>query len=875
MRLGTSGVSRSELPTGTVTFLFTDIEGSTKLLHALGPEAYADALAGHRRVLREVFAGHGGFEVDTQGDAFFYAFAEAKGALTAAAEAQEALATGPIRVRMGVHTGTPHLADEGYVGQDVHKGARIAAAGHGGQVLVSRETREWVDGDVTDLGEHRLKDFADPVWIFQLGTERFPPLNTISNTNLPRPASSFVGREKEVREVVALLRDEARLLTLSGPGGSGKTRIAIEAASDLVPEFRNGVFWIGLAVLRDPAVVTATIAQTLGAKDGLAEHVGDREMLLLLDNFEQVVEAAPQLSVLLEACPNLKLLVTSRELLRVRGEVEYTVPPLAEQEAVELFCTRSGLEAEETIAELCRRLDNLPLAVELAAARTSVLSPSQILERISKRLDLLKGGRDVEARQQTLRATIEWSYELLSPEEKALFGRLAVFAGGCTLGAAEEVADADLDVLQSLVDKSLLRHSEERFWMLETIREYALDRVRSSGDRDEIRSRHLAWFSSFLERSEPELAGPRQRQMVRRMEQEFGNVRAAFAWSMATGDIEAALRLVGVRRFWQALQGHIGEGIAWIDDALSRAAAADPALRARALAQAGDFCRVRGDLNGARSNLEQAIMVQRELPDPTALGQTLFVLGRVESAVGSNERAQEATEESVAIARGTGNKQALGERLGQLGEITYEREAPERARPLLEEALHLSRETGDSHTVADALRVLAMIERDAGNFEEARSFLGEALTLQRDLSDWTCTSVSLSVLGDLALRERDPTWASALFAESLTLHRSLGPHSYQMVDSLWGLAAASAEQGQVVRAARLLGAEEALRREVEAPLPLTRTERHDAVLQTLRQRMGEAAFEAAWRDGLTMGREEALAYALADHEPGLATEGSS
>ncbi|HLA92231.1 MAG TPA: adenylate/guanylate cyclase domain-containing protein, partial [Actinomycetota bacterium] len=327
-----------DLPSGTVTFLFTDIEGSTKLLHQLGEQAYADALAEHRRVLREAFARHGGVEVDTQGDAFFVAFSTAPGALEAAAEAQRALAPGPIRVRMGLHTGTPHLAEEGYVGEVVHKGARIAAVGHGGQVLLSAQTLELARVEVTDLGEHRLKDIEEPVWIFQVGAEHFPPLKTISNTNLPHPASSFVGREKEVGEVVSLLEDDARLLTLTGPGGSGKTRLAIEAASELVPGFKAGVFWVGLASLRDPALVPETIAQTLGARDGLAEHISEREMLLLLDNLEQVVQAAPELASLVEACPNLRLLVTSRELLRVRGEVEYPVPPLADPEAVELFC---------------------------------------------------------------------------------------------------------------------------------------------------------------------------------------------------------------------------------------------------------------------------------------------------------------------------------------------------------------------------------------------------------------------------------------------------------------------------------------------------------------------------------------------------------
>ena len=328
-------------PTGTVTLLFIDIEGSTRLLDQLGAERYRDALAEHRRVLREAFRRHGGYEVDYEGDAFFVAFQEARSGVGAAHEAQTALADGPIRVRMALHTGAPILDPPKYVGMDVHLAARIMSAGHGGQVLLSKATRDLVDApEVRDLGEHRVKDFDDPVWIFQLGGGAFPPLKTISNTNLPRPASSFVGRERDVDEVVARVREGARLVTLTGPGGSGKTRLAIEAAAELVAEFRGGLFWVGLAPFRDPALVLAAVAQALGARGEPAAHIGEREMLLLLDNMEQVVEAAPDLAVLVETCPNLRLLVTSRELLRVRGEVEYEVMPLSEVDAVELFRLR-------------------------------------------------------------------------------------------------------------------------------------------------------------------------------------------------------------------------------------------------------------------------------------------------------------------------------------------------------------------------------------------------------------------------------------------------------------------------------------------------------------------------------------------------------
>jgi predicted ATPase len=524
---------RADLPSGTVTFLFTDVEGSTRLLHDLGAEAYAAELAEHRRLIREACASHGGVEVDTQGDAFFLAFPTAPGALAAAGEMTEALTSGPIRVRLGLHTGTPLLTDEGYIGGDVHFAARVAASAHGGQVVLSSATADLVELPLTDLGEHRLKDIEGAVAIFQLGDGQFPPLKTISNTNLPRPASSFVGRDRELEEALARVQDGARLLTLTGPGGSGKTRLAIEAAALLVPEYKAGVFWVGLEALRDPALVTETISQTLGAKDGLADYIAEREMLLLLDNLEQVIEAAPELSALLSACPNLTLLVTSRELLRVQGEVEYPVPPLAQPEAVSLFCARAQLQPAAEIAELCARLDNLPLAVELAAARTKALTPTQILERLFSRLDLFKGGRDADPRQQTLRATIEWSYELLSPQERQLFARLSVFAGGCTLDAAEEVCDADLETLQSLVEKSLLRFTTSeagsRYWMLETIREYAGDRLDALGETADSRRRHAKWCVG-LTADRP--SGPREDrpEALQRFGREHDNIRAGLAW---------------------------------------------------------------------------------------------------------------------------------------------------------------------------------------------------------------------------------------------------------------------------------------------------------------------------------------------------------
>jgi len=439
-----------ELPSGTVTFLFTDVEGSTKLLHELGAERYAGTLAEHRRVLRGAFAAHGGVEVDTQGDAFFVAFATARAALAAAEQAQAQLA---VPVRMGIHTGTPLLGEEGYVGVDVHRAARIAAAGHGGQVLVSASTASLIDRGLRDLGEHRLKDLSAPERIYQAGEEEFPPLKTLYRTNLPMAAYPLIGREPELAEVLSLLRDGTRLVTVTGPGGTGKTRFALQAAAELADEFADGVFWVPLQALTDANLVLPAVAQALDARGDLETFLRERHTLLLLDNFEHVLDAAREVAELVTTCPRLRLLVTSRAPLRIAGEHDLPLDPLPDGDANALFVERAlaagrRVEADETVVALCRRLDNLPLALELAAARTKHLDPAALLDRLDRTLPVLTGGRrDAPERQRTLRATIEWSYDLLDQEASRLFARLSVFAGTFSLESAEEVCDADLDAL--------------------------------------------------------------------------------------------------------------------------------------------------------------------------------------------------------------------------------------------------------------------------------------------------------------------------------------------------------------------------------------------------------------------------------------------
>src|SRR6266540_1561789 len=809
---------RDDLPTGTVTFLFTDVEGSTKLLHELGAEGYAAALAEHRRVIREACTTEGGVEVDTQGDAFFVAFLTAPRALTAASAFTETLGSGPIQVRVGLHTGTAFLAEEGYVGDDIHLGARIAASAHGGQVILSSATAELVDSSLTDLGEHRLKDIEEAVAIFQLGDASFPPLKTISNTNLPRPASSVVGRERELAEVLVRVEQGARLVTVTGPGGSGKTRLSIEAATLLVPEYKAGVFWVGLASLRDPALVKETIALTLGAKDGLADHVGEREMLVLLDNLEQVIEAAPELSALLQRCPNLTLLVTSRELLRVRGEVEYSVPPLAESEAVALFCARAQVDESIEVAELCTRLDSLPLAVELAAARAKALSPAQILERLSQRLDLLKGGRDAEPRQQTLRATIEWSYDLLSDEERELLRRLSVFGGSCTFASADAICDADLDTLQSLVEKSLLRFSNERYWMLETIREYAAEQLQESGEAEELRRRHSEHFLALAEDASPELAS-HQKQWLDRLEAEHDNLRGALDEFETAGETQPALRLAGALGWFWYLRGHVAEAAHRLESALS-ADERPTAARAKALTQAAGVAEEQGDLARAGLLAEEALTLYRELGDAWGVAYSIHLLGGVamESDWGA---ARQRFEESLSAFRELGDEHFVGIATDLLALAYYKLGDPTRALALCEENLRRARATGNARLEAKALGATGFYIVDEGRVDEALPVVIESTRIFRDLdSDYDEVALNLS-----------------------------------------SFARAAAMTGSPKTAMQLLAAVSALMEEIGAVHPVYMTDLNEATQTLIRTRIDEATCAVAWEEGLTLSVDDAVALA--------------
>jgi predicted ATPase len=824
---------RPDLPSGTVTFLFTDIEGSTKLLHQLGAEVYADALAQHRRILREAFGAHGGIEVDTQGDAFFVAFPTAPGALQAARAANEGLASGPIQVRMAIHTGTPHLGQEGYVGVDVHRGARIGASGHGGQVLVSAATAALLGtGELRDLGLHRLKDLSAPEHIYQLGIDDFPPLKTLYQTNLPIPATPFLGRLHELGEVIGLLsRQDVRLLTLTGSGGTGKTRLALQSAAELSDNYPQGIWWIPLAALGEPGLVLESAAQALGAKSELAEHIGDRTMLLVFDNFEHVVDAATDLAGLLATCPNLDLLVTSREPLHVAGEQEYPVPPLVHQEAVELFVARAravrpDFEADGAVSEICRRLDDLPLALELAAARVKAMSSNQILVRLEQRLPLLTGGaRDLPERQRTLRATIAWSHDLLTADEQRLFARLAVFRGGCTLEAAETAVDAGLDQLQSLVDKSLLRHTEERYWMLETIREYAAERLEASGEADEARRRHAEHFLALAEEAEPSLLGVSPGESLDRLERDHDNLRAAIDWLAASGQSELAMRIGGaVWEFW-CLRGHFEEGWRRLEDLL-RADERRTMARAKTLTGAAHLApESKAGAASYRLRAEQALALHRDLGDSWGIAFAEYQYALVFAVEGDFAAAL----------------------------------------PLVEESVRQLRGLGDEHRALQAMRVQAWCYEELGDAPRANTLHEEMLRNARAAHDDQMEARALAILAGTASDEGRTGDALALMRDAYRIDRQFGDPSEIAVD-LTRFARALAFAGRAEAAVALLSSSEAMREEIGIAYPAWITQLQEEATNKARARLDDSAFDAAWEHGRTMTADEAVQLALEPRE---------
>jgi predicted ATPase len=753
-------------------------------LHKLGAEGYADALSEHRALLRDAFARHGGIEVDTQGDAFFVAFPSAPDAITAATDVQAALAATPVRVRIGLHTGTPLVTAEGYVGPDVHKAARVAAAGHGGQVLLTSATAALLGDDDTgmaflDLGVHRLKDLSSPERLYQLGRAEFPPLRTLYQTNLPVPPTPFLGRAAEVAGVVEMAgRPDVRLLTLTGPGGTGKTRLAQQSAAELGDGFPGGVWWVPLASLRDPGLVIDTAARVVGSRNGLADHIGASSTLLVFDNFEQVIDAAPDVASVLGACPNLRVLVTSREALHIYGEHEYPVPPLTLKDAAELFTARAtaadpAFVDDGAVVDICRRLDELPLAIELAAARVKVLSPSQILARLEGRLTLLTGGaRDLPERQRTLRATIEWSYDLLTDEERQLFARMAVFRGGCTLEAAEAVTAASLDKLQSLVDKSLVRHRDNRFAMLETIREYAAERLEGSADAEQIRRRHADFFIGLAREAEPHLQND-EIDWVERLAAEQDNLRAVLDRFEAETDWQSVLDLAGrLHRFWY-LHSHFREARRRLESALAADERPTPS-RAMALRAASVMAFNLGDAAATHRYAEESLALYRQLGDRWGEAYMLMMMGNAAGEANKLPEALPYLERSAQLFDELGDDRYNLLALSQVSWAAGALGDPARDRRLNEEILRRGRAAGYERMIAGALAALASFARQDGRLDEARAMCAEAISIEHRRGEVHELAIDLGRMAAIVVRAGEPEIAARLLGYSDAAFEELG-----------------------------------------------------------------------------------------------------
>jgi predicted ATPase/class 3 adenylate cyclase len=830
-------MTEGRLPTGTVTFLFTDIEGSTRLVETLG-DRWAGTLLRHRELLRGAVTAANGVEVKSEGDGFLFVFDRAPAAVAAAAAAQQALASeswpddGTIRVRMGIHTGMGVLdADGEYHGPDIHRASRIAAAGHGGQVLVSDASRALADGDLPSgttlraLGEYRLRDLERSEDLYQLVVDDlpsdFPPLRDVGTipSNLPTQLTTFLGREHELASILALL-EGTRLLTLTGPGGTGKTRLGLETARRATAAFPDGVWFVALGTISEPDLVAPTIAQVLGLPDRggrnpverLIDHLRGRIVLVVLDNFEQVTDAAPIVNELLTACNRLAFLVTSRSALHLYGEREYPVPPLAipdpahlpdlatlsQFEAVALFVERARAVRPDfavtddnapAVAEICYRLDGLPLAIELAAARLKVLSPGAILDRFNDRLSLLAGGaRDLPARQQTLRGAIAWSYDMLEPADRALFACLSVFVGGGTIDHIEVVCgpavEGDVfDGLASLVDKSLLRQGgglegQPRFAMLGTIREFAAEQLAARPDADDVHRRHAETFLALATETSALIMGPDKRRILDRLEGEHENLRAAVNWAIDAGHAELALLLTArLWRFWQ-MRGYLDEGRERTERAVAMPHAADhPAARLAALEAAGGLAYWQGAGDVAVGRYEEALALARTMDEPAAVANALYNL--TFAAVYSTQyeevdAARGFADEALEIYRRLGDHAGEARTLWAISNTYWGRRIPEEALAYAVQALALFRELGDTFMIGWCRYTIGLYSLMKGDLDEAASSLAECLDIFSEAQDVTGYVLVVDGIASLAWQRGDHHAAARLAGGVAELERRSG-----------------------------------------------------------------------------------------------------
>ena len=811
----------ADLPSGTLTFFFSDIEGSTRLLQELGP-SYADLLTRHAELIRDAIARHDGVEIGTEGDSFFVVFENAPEAVAAAGEMQQALAAEEwvdgvhVRARMGLHTGQALLFGDNYGGIDVHRAARIASAGHGGQIVISDATRSLVEPSLPeglslrDLGSHRLKDLIAAEHLYQvdvagLPTEH-PPLKTMQSrpTNLLPPLTTFVGREREIDQISQLV-GSSRLVTLTGPGGTGKTRLSLEVGTRALDMFQDGVFFVPLAPINDPTLVPSTIVKSLGlredgarpVRDVLRDYLARKELLLVLDNFEQIVEAAPFVADLLQHAPGVKMVVTSRERLQISGEQEFPVPPLTvpdprtadaaslgQTEAVALFAQRAASvrpgfavteENARTIGLIVQRVDGLPLAIELAAARVKLLSPDAILERLEKCFSILtSGSRDLPSRQRTLKGAIDWSYDLLEKDERVFFRRLGVFVGGLAIEAADAVCNPDFelaldtfDVLASLVDKSLVRQEdaegEPRFRLLHVIREYAVERLAEEAELEEMRERHCAYFLELAETLGGQVVGRDGPSVLDRLEVEHDNLRAALRWMIDGDRADLALRLgSAIWRFWQ-LRGHLNEAHNWFEEIFTLPSAAERNERRQAgLTANASVAYWQYRFDDAARAYQEALDIAREIGDTAAEVDSLYNLAFMARIEGDTDRAIELFQRCRVMYREMGNEVGAAYTMwGESWMLTLSQDY-EPAQVLAHQAIEIFKRAGDRFGQSLAQYAIARSSIEKGNFEGGVKAYLEALDLSRAMRDYTSMAAMLDEIGLIALERGEPKLALVL-----------------------------------------------------------------------------------------------------------------
>lgn len=877
---------RQDLPTGHIALLMTDIEGSTRLLHQLGAEGYARAQAEHREVLRRAFSEHGGVEVDTQGDAFFYAFPETLNCTRGAVAGTRALSRHPfahgqaIKVRMGMHAGEPQPTDEGYVGLVVNLAARVAALGHGGQILLSKDAGTEVspalqaDGlSLRDLGTHRLKDIEHPEPLFQIVIPElpsdFPPPRSVETrpSNLPAPLTPFIGRSKEVAEVRdLLLHPQTRAVTLIGPGGTGKSRLSLRVAEEAIHALNDGAFFVALAAVREPDLVLSAVANSLGIKedpgrpllDSLKEYLAPRSLLLVIDNFEQVSSAARDIGQLQLACPDLKILATSRQPLRLSGERVYPVPPLglpaaddplddlasvAEYEAVRLFVERAqsarwDFELTQDnlaeVVEICRKLDALPLAIELATARLYSMGTKDLLRALKNRMAVLTGGAaDLLDHQQTLRDLVAWSYDLLDEREQTLWRRLAVFEGGAPLPAVQPVCDPQEEYLipldlDGLVSKSLLSLSfdgaglddeddpqpSQRVDMLQTLRDFAYERLKQSAEFETLNERHARWFADRAARTSPLLRGPEAPGWLKRLDLDQANFGAAMNWAEQQ-DPALVADMAGHLWFYWYQRGQFSEGREWLEKAVGMDASAG--ARARSLLGLANLERIQNNVSEAREHCEQALAAFEASGDEEGIADALSQLGTICQYLGELEEAESRLTDAIGRLRSLGSRGRLSFTLVVLGALKQLREDLDGAHEHYEESLAIGRELGDANYIATGL-----------------VNVGEVLSLKGELDG-----------------------AAAHIQESLELFHALGVRN-AVAYCLEMLAGIELDRERFADAARHLGAADRLRELLNAPIESYNRERYEQDLSRARSALGEPAFDQAFETGRAMRLEAVI-----------------